>query len=503
MTDAGMTAAEPVIRWQDVSFSYATKDSETVAEAVPSLHQISAEVSRGECVIVCGPSGGGKSSLLRTVNGLIPQFHHGALTGEVQVCGQPVSNQPLHRTAQLVSTVFQNPRSQFFTTEVATELAFGGENGGRDPEQLRRAIDRAADVVGIRQLLHRSPETLSGGEKQLVACAGSLVDEPQVQCFDEPTANLSPAAIDAFTAHLHRLRDRGQTMVITEHRLHFLREIADRVLVIEGGRISHSLPAQEFFRLGTAEREALGLRTLTPPTLPDLPLIEVQDAADERTGPGLTLTGLEVRRGGRSLIRLDRLHLPAGAVHAVMGPNGAGKSTLAYALCGLLKTQHGRIAIDGTELSRRQRRTRIGLVMQETHRQLFTSSVAEELAGGPRHHDTPQLNDPAISETLRRFGLDQLADRHPLSLSGGQMQRLAIAQVTCPAPGEQRPVVILDEPTSGLDLTQMQVTAQTLRGLADSAHTVLVITHDLELVAACADSILHLSPRDSPGPARN
>ena len=256
-----------------------------------------------------------------------------------------------------------------------------------------------------------------------------------------------------------RLKAQGKTIIIAEHRLYFLRGLVDQVLLIVDGRVAHTYPGEEFFSLG-AKAQELGLRTLEKPQLNKVP----EPSPTER---GVHVRGVRVSFGGRRVLDITDMCFPEGKVTGIIGPNGAGKTTLARVLCGLQRVQAGTVEFSAKP-------GRAFLVMQDVHRQLFTESVAQE--AGP--------------EFLARLGLDQLADRHPLSLSGGQKQRLVCAT----ALSMDVPVLLFDEPTSGVDYHHLKLVAELLRSLAADGKTVIVISHDIEFLNHCVDHIVQLAP---------
>ena len=292
-----------------------------------------------------------------------------------------------------------------------------------------------------------------------MACAQAVAQTTPIILFDEPTSNLDPAAITEFAALLGRLKAQGKTIIIAEHRLYFLRGLVDQVLLIAGGRVAHMYTGEEFFSLG-AKAQELGLRTLEKPQLNRVP----EPSPAER---GVHVRGVQVSFGGRRVLDIADMCFPEGKVTGIIGPNGAGKTTLARVLCGLQRVQAGTVEFSAKP-------GRAFLVMQDVHRQLFTESVAQE--AGP--------------EFLAQLGLDQLADRHPLSLSGGQKQRLVCAT----ALSMDVPVLLFDEPTSGVDYHHLKLVAELLRGLAADGKTVIVISHDIEFLNHCVDHIVQLAP---------
>ncbi|QWW19395.1 ABC transporter ATP-binding protein [Schaalia sp. 19OD2882] len=445
----------------------------------PGVSDIDLVLAPGTLTLLCGPSGGGKTTLLRLLNGLAPHFHRGDLHGSVHVAAQDMTAGGLAAAARVSTTVFQNPRTQFFTTHVHDELCFRGENLGEEPRGLLAKVADAASQMGVSDLLERPLADLSGGELQKVACAQALVAGTPVVLLDEPTSNLSPAALSHVSAAICRLKHQGATIVVAEHRLHFLRGLADRVLRVAGGRITHEWTGEAFFAMGRADRRALGLRSLSDPLAPAL-AVPRQGDARPRCGD-LVVEGLRHGHPGRPVLDIDHLRLPAGAVTALVGVNGAGKSTLARVLTGLAEARRGKVSIDGRRLRARARRARSALVMQDVNRQLFADSVRAEVALGA-------ADDVDVDLLLRDLDLAEVAHRHPQALSGGQKQRLCVAS----ALARRAHIHVWDEPTSGVDAAHLAAVADRLRRLAARGAVVLVITHDPELVRRCADGIVHL-----------
>ena len=458
------------------------------------LDDVDMDVTPGALTLVCGASGSGKSTVLRLLNGLIPNFHEGELSGRVLIDDEDVSSAPIERSGLRTATVFQNPASQFFTTTVADELAFAPQNYRVEAGEIRRRRAGALEELGIEDLADRDLRTLSGGQVQKVACAQALAQRTPVILLDEPTSNLDPRAIDDVRATIGRLKAAGRTLVVAEHRIYFLRGLVDEVVIMGRGRVVHRMAGEELWRIGEARRKELGLRALERPRLAVRParLAAIaggpggrpgaDDAVEDAVGngavdadaagnaaAGLLIENLQVERSGRLVLDIPRLFFPAGAVTGVVGANGVGKTTLARAVCRLQRARRGaRMSLGGREL----RSGRAFLVMQDVHRQLFTESVSQE----------------ASAPQLERLDLAALADRHPLSLSGGQKQRLVIAT----AIDQDARVLILDEPTSGVDHRHLVAIAAELRDLAREGRVVIVISHDVEFLNECADRVIDM-----------
>ena len=447
------------------------------------LDDVDMDVTPGALTLVCGASGSGKSTVLRLLNGLIPNFHEGELSGRVLIDDEDVSSAPIERSGLRTATVFQNPASQFFTTTVADELAFAPQNYRVEAGEIRRRRAGALEELGIGDLADRDLRTLSGGQVQKVACAQALAQRTPVILLDEPTSNLDPRAIDDVRATIGRLKAAGRTLVVAEHRIYFLRGLVDEVVIMGRGRVVHRMAGEDLWRIGEARRKELGLRALERPRLAvrpaglaaiaggpgRRPAAEDADDAVGNGADGLLIENLQVERSGRLVLDIPRLFFPAGAVTGVVGANGIGKTTLARAVCRLQRARRGaRMSLGGREL----RSGRAFLVMQDVHRQLFTESVSQE----------------ASAPQLERLDLAALADRHPLSLSGGQKQRLVIAT----AIDQDARVLILDEPTSGVDHRHLVAIAAELRDLAREGRVVIVISHDVEFLNECADRVIDM-----------
>lgn len=433
----------------------------------PALDNVSLAIRQGECVLLTGPCGCGKSTLLRLINGIVPQVIPGEISGHISINGAVPAREKLWQLGRMVATVYQNPRRQFFCADPLGELAFGSENAGQHPDEI---LARAAGItkhLAIAHLLSRSMFTLSGGELQRIAIGSALMDQPAFLLLDEPTSGLDAKSIAALTGILQSLRASGMTIVIAEHRLWFLRDVVDRVIRLRGGKIVEDIPASQFWLRDDALRRRQGLRALTRPASAQIPEPPAGDSGMSYHHP---------ERGA--------LYFPRGCITALCGENGAGKSTLANRIAGLEKTRD-KILLDGKPFPLRQRLRRAFLVMQDVNRQLFGASVAQELQMG-RHHASAHTLDKVIHD----MALSELLRLHPMVLSGGQQQRVILALALL----EQREVFIFDEPTSGLDYQGLhQVTAR-LKQLASTGAVVVLITHDEEFSAICADYRITLPP---------
>ena len=457
-----------------VSFAY--------AEGKNSLRDVSLTIHPGECVLLCGESGCGKTTVTKLINGLIPHFTaDGQLQGEVTVAGMPVRDTAVYELAKEVGSVFQNPKSQFFHLDTDSELEFGLENEGVPPEQIKSRVATTVRQLKIKKLMHRNIFSLSGGEKQLLAFASVYAMNPQIYTLDEPTANLDAEAIEKLRRQLIRLKEEGKTVVIAEHRLYFLADLVDRAVYIRDGRIEKSFSKAEFLAMEETERIRLGLRKLRRTTL------DLEKARAYEAGKGLGICGLGCGyKGEPDVIKDLSFTAYPGEVLGISGHNGVGKTTLIRCLCGLIREQKGSISLEGDVLKRKQRQKNCFLVMQDVNHQLFSDSVFGEC------EQAGASDEAGIREVLAQFDLGDYEETHPMTLSGGQKQRLAVA--TAVLSGKK--VLIFDEPTSGLDYRHMKEVCEMVRNLAKAGKIVLVVSHDREFMQDACDRILMLGEKE-------
>lgn len=459
-----------MIEIKNVSFTYGTE-----AGGAGGIRNINLQIPRGQFVVLCGESGCGKTTITRLINGLIPHYFEGEMSGEVLVDGKKVSEQPLYDTAPVVGSVFQNPRSQFFNVDTTSEVSFGCENLGVPEDVIRSKMRRVVDEFQIWDLMNRSIFQLSGGQKQTLACAGVSVMEPDVFVLDEPSSNLDARSIRKLRGILSDWKAQGKTIVISEHRLFYLRELADRVLYVKDGSIAKDYTIDEFAVLNGQQRRQMGLRTF------DLMQLAAENTCQEQEDYIRICDFDFAYRRGPQILHLKDANIPAGRIVGLIGNNGAGKSTFSRCLCGLEK-RCGKMVWKEKVYRPKDRLNTCYMVMQEVNHQLFTESVLDEIL-----ISMEEENQKKAQEIMEKLDLLELKDRHPMSLSGGQKQRVAIAS----AIASRRQILIFDEPTSGLDYRHMLEVAGVLRNLQQAGHTIYVVTHDLELILECCTDILH------------
>ena len=463
-----------MIHIQNVSFTYEQADT-------PSLKNINLSVKTGECVLLCGKSGCGKTTLIRLLCGMLPDFYNGVFTGSVSVKGIDPVTAPMYEIAKTVGTVFQNPRTQFYTVNTTSEIAFGCENFGMEPKLIRDRVYETADALHINSLLDRNIFQLSGGEKQKIAFASIYAVNPDIYVLDEPSSNLDNHAINELRSMLQFLKAHGKTIVIAEHRIRYLKELADRAVYMKEGQIEKEYTMQELDSMSIAERMETGIRPVSLGGFSSI--IKGQSESSGDIGGNASIQMKDVcfsytKYKGQPSLTIPEACFPAGTVIAVTGNNGAGKSTLVSVVGGLLKNKKGTIRINGNIQSAKERLFVSYMVMQEVNHQLFTDSVKEEIVLGVKNPD-----ERALNAVLTKMDIEHLKDRHPMTLSGGQKQRVAIAAaVFC-----KKKILIFDEPTSGLDFFHMMQTAELIKTLKADDTYIFVITHDYELIAAACD----------------
>ncbi|WP_461822930.1 ABC transporter ATP-binding protein [Blautia stercoris] len=432
------------------------------------LSDINLEIQDGEFVLICGESGCGKTTMTKLINGLIPHFVRDvSVDGTITVCGKNIAEMPMYEIAELVGSVFQNPRTQFFYTNSNAEMAFGLENGGVEPEYIRKRIKNTINELDIEKLEDRDVFSMSGGEKQLLAFASVYAMNPQIYVLDEPSANLDIAAMEKLSERMKVIKEKGHTVVVAEHRLAWIQKFVDRIIYMKEGRIEQEFTSDEFKALSDLKRKQMGLRSIVPEQ------IQIPEITGNSEDAVLQICNLSCKRKKQMIFQNIGLSARAGDIIGITGKNGAGKSTFCNCLCGLLKPKGGEILYQGKKLSEKARTKLFGMVMQEVNHQLFSDSVKNECLLA-----NEEASEQEIRELLEKFDLEEYAEYHPMILSGGQRQRLAICQAVM---GEKK-LLIFDEPTSGLDFRHMCQVEKLMKQLSEEKYIIIVVTHDYEFL---------------------
>lgn len=468
---------------QNLSFRYLTSDSK-------ALCNVDVTVSSGEFIVLCGKSGSGKTTLLRHMKSVLSP--HGEKSGRVLFCGKPVEECSPAEQAKRIGYVMQDPDKQLVTDKVWHELAFGLESIGEAPDTMRLRVAEMASYFGIQDWFDRDVSVLSGGQKQLLNLASVMAMHPDVLILDEPTSQMDPIAAADFLGTIRRLnRELGTSVIISEHRLEDIFYAADRAIVMDSGRIiadaapvvvgeqlftigddmfsAMPVPVRVFYGSGHGGGSPLTVRegrAWLDRVCPE-GFSAVKEAQPCFGGTALSMKDVWFRYGrqDKDVLKGADLHVPKGCIFAIAGGNGTGKSTLLKAICGIVKPYRGRIKTD----------CRIAMLPQEPESLFSKGSVREELL-----EMSAQIDEVA---DLCRLGA--VLDSHPYDLSGGEQQRAALAKVLLAKPS----LLLLDEPTKGLDCFFKKSLIRLLKGLCEKGVTVIMVSHDVEFCAECADLV--------------
>ncbi|MDT2822393.1 energy-coupling factor ABC transporter ATP-binding protein [Enterococcus devriesei] len=454
-----------MIRLEEVSFTYEGEE--------PQLNKVSLTIRQGECVLITGPSGCGKTTLTRLINGLIPHYYEGTVTGQLYLGDRNVSELADWEYGQRVGSVFQDARSQFFTSTVFDELAFASENYQHEATKIKKRTEQFLQMNQLGHLKKRKLAQLSSGEKQKIAMGAVEVHAPEIYVLDEPSANLDNQGNNQLAKTVKQLKNAGKTILIADHRVYYLMEAVDRIIYMSKGEIHAEWSVEEFQALSEETIYSLDLRDKQPIQLVTL----LQDKAHDQLAepPFLCLDQLAIgyQRFAPSLLENLSLTLAKGEILLLTGENGLGKTTLARTLCGLTKQQAGTIKLNGQPQSAKKRREQCWFVLQDADYQLFSESVFNELLLGTKK---TAVEIAQAEKLLQELNLLEFKDQHPATLSGGQKQRLVFAVGLMREPE----LLILDEPTSGLDAGNMRRVQRMIKEYAKRGVTFMIITHDFE-----------------------
>ena len=495
-----------------ISFNQFTFQYDAQAEA--TLKDISFDIVKGEKVLILGPSGSGKSTLAQCLNGIIPNIYKGQAQGQVRIAGQNIFKQSIYDKSQLVSTVLQDPDGQFIGLTVAEDLAFALENDCANQSEMKDKVVLWAERLDLTSLLNHRPQDLSGGQKQRVSLAGVLIDESPILLFDEPLANLDPKSGQETIDLIDKIhKEVGATTIIIEHRLEdVLYRPVDRILLVNDGTLLFNGSPDELLsstlllengireplyvtvlrQLGFDTRDAQNLSQLDALDLSDLVLPDrvLKDRRDSSSDSILKVEGLSVSYGDNPAIIEDMsFSLKKGERLAIVGKNGAGKSTLAKALCGFVPSQ-GKLTYKGQDISQdsiAERSERIGFVLQNPNQMISQTMIFDEVALGLRLRGIEETEvEERVHEVLKTCGLYSFRKWPISALSFGQKKRVTIASILILKPE----IIILDEPTAGQDYKTYTDIMNFLDSLQKQGHTIVMITHDMQLMLEYSDRCL-------------
>ena len=504
-----------MIRLENLSFTYSDSDK-------PALGDINLRIDDGEFVLITGPSGGGKSTLCRCLNGLVPHFYGGLISGVVEVQGMDVRQHSTKEMATKVGMVFQDPENQLVTTDIEREIAFGLENLGFSRELMARRIEEALDTVGIAALRFRQLDELSGGEKQKVAIASVIALHPEVLVLDEPTSELDPKGAEEVMSLLERLNDElGITVILTEHRLDRVIHLVDRLIIIHEGKVLDDGNPRRVLDNNQIEAAGIGI----PPVIrlvqrlrnhglnvSELPLTVKEGRIILNNTIQATKTPIFAdtkKAGNNPIIRINKLwfaypnkvtalsnvslDIGEGEFVAIMGRNASGKTTLVKHLNGLLLPTKGKVEVNGIDTrdsSVAELSLTVGYVFQNPNDHLFADTVDEEIAFALKNQKVDHSEIvSAVDQILAKFGLNQYRHYYPRYLSGGEKQRVALASVLVTQPR----IIVLDEPTRGMEYGLKKQLMDFLSEYRKQGNTIILVTHDVETITEYADRVILFS----------
>ena len=476
------------------------------------VHAINLNVSPGECVVLTGESGSGKSSIINAINGLGARYDNARIEGTIALDGDELTQKQIYEIAMLASSVFQNPKTHFFNVDTTQELLFFLENTGVPKQNMQKRLQDLLSLFPIAHLLNRSIFELSGGEKQILCLASAYISGCKLILLDEPTSNLDHISIALLADMLKCLKQQGITLLIAEHRLYYLRDILDRLVHIQKGEIQRCYTQEEFAHLTCDELHARGLRSnsddalTVPELLPYAANTSAEPGAEAGTEPGTeagTEPGTEADTELGTELRIEKLALSFSTqrnvranglfisgltfqtnnIYGIVGKNGCGKSSFIKSLIGVMKRSKETVFYQGKQCNKRRRVALSSLVMQDVNSQLFSESVEHELT-----LTHTNMTEASLDALLEQLNIRAFKQAHPMSLSGGQKQRVAIATSIV----DGAALMFFDEPTSGMDYKNMLAISRCIQALKNRKRIIFIVSHDVEFLNLTCDYALNI-----------
>ncbi len=436
------------------------------------LKNVDLKIKDGECAVLTGESGCGKTTILNSINGILEKFTNAKIKGSVKIDDTDLKSKQMYEISMLVSSVFQNSKTHFFNINTTQELLFFLENIGLDRSKMDKRLDKMLEIFPIKYLLNRNIFNLSGGEKQVLSLASSYISGCKILLLDEPTSNLDLRYIDILKNMLKILKKENISLIIAEHRLYYLMDIFDRVVYIKDGEIKKIYSKEEFLQFSTDDSHNMGLRSVVKEKL----------KVDSITNDGeLYIENLNFQFTKNKKFEMRNLYFKNGFVYGIIGANGCGKSTFIKSLIGVMKKSKEKVYYKGKLINKKQRLKKSSLVMQDVNNQLFSESVDVELK-----LKNEKTKEETIDKLLNRLNLLSYKTSHPMSLSGGQKQRVAILTSVC----DMADFIFFDEPTSGMDYKNMMSISKIIKELKGENRIIFIVSHDIEFLNETTDFVL-------------